>query len=89
MTDEGDNAGVDVAGPGGHHEAGERREAHAGVPAALLSCHGRGQTAAGPEVTGDNPGSGPQHTTNLANNVLVTGPVKPVPTDKSRGAQLW
>ena len=85
MTDVGDNAGVDIPRPGGHDEAGERREAHAGVPAALLSSHGSGQTAAGPEVTGDYPGPGTQHSTNLGNNVLVTGAVEPVPRDKARG----
>ena len=79
LTDVGQNAGVDVPRPGAHHEAGERREAHAGVPAASLSGQGSRQTAARPEVAGDDPGPGPHHLPGLRDDVLVTGPVEPVP----------
>ena len=84
MTDVGDNAGVDVARPGAHHEPGERREAHAGVPAAPLPGHCSSQTAAGPEVAGDQPGPSSQHFSSLPDNVAVTGPVKPVSRHQSR-----
>ena len=88
MTDVGDHAGVDVSRPGGHQEAGERREAHAGVPAGLLARHGRGQAGAGPQVTGDQAGPGSQDTTYTAHYVLVTRTVEPVPgSDIERDSQ--